>query len=351
MTASAQQQTERATSVVSPALGKLPSGIPTITVEAVEEEPVVLGPRDVHPWHKPAQPSHDEIKASPHYPVYVTANPMAGSQVFNEDTNVAKQLDINAGSMNVETAIFSGRVEIHLKGLKTSRKEIFDGKKRYFQIACQGKFKREVDAAALCIGQEFVKEGNVPGWVGELVLTAAAKVFSSSAHVDVHTRLPYFMNPVLAACQMVNISRDDDVPEDIWAAQEDMRLFSDELSDKSGKALTADKRRKWCDQPKNLEGRKFDPELTYTFHIWQHLIDFSSYKLSVGGFVNLDLAAALTAQPLQLTCKDIKNNEYVFSMLVWHEKLLYDEETWNSASKLAQKFTSMGAGLRSFLGR
>jgi len=35
---------------------------------------------------------------------------------------------------------------------------------------------------------------------------------------------------------MVNISRDDDVPEDIWAAQEDMRLFSDELSDKSGKA-------------------------------------------------------------------------------------------------------------------
>jgi len=59
-----------------------------------------------------------------------------------------------------------------------------------------------VDAAALCIGQEFVKEGNVPGWVGELVLTAAAKVFSSSAHVDVHTRLPYFMNPVLAACQV-----------------------------------------------------------------------------------------------------------------------------------------------------
>jgi len=46
-----------------------------------------------------------------------------------------------------------------------------------------------------------------------------------------------------------------------------------------------------------------------------------------------------------------QNNEYVFSMLVWHEKLLYDEETWNSASKLAQKFTSMGAGLRSFLGR
>jgi hypothetical protein len=40
-----------------------------------------LGPRDVHPWHRPAQPSHEDIKASPHYPVFITANPMAGSQV------------------------------------------------------------------------------------------------------------------------------------------------------------------------------------------------------------------------------------------------------------------------------
>ena len=70
--------------------------------------------------------------------------------------------------------------------------------------------------------------------------------------------------------------------------------------------VISDRRRKWCDQPKNLAGRTFSPDHTYTFHIWQHLIDFSSYKLSVGGLVNIDLAAALNAQPLQLTCKDIK---------------------------------------------
>jgi hypothetical protein len=70
--------------------------------------------------------------------------------------------------------------------------------------------------------------------------------------------------------------------------------------------VSAEKRRKWCDAPRNLEGRMLDPGLTYTFHIWQHVIDFGGYKLSVGGFVNLDLAAALNAQPLQLTCKDIR---------------------------------------------
>jgi Protein of unknown function (DUF1769) len=47
----------------------------------------------------------------------------------------------------------------------------------------QGRFKRSVKASALCMGQEFVKPGNAPPWLGELVFTAAAKVFSSSTQV------------------------------------------------------------------------------------------------------------------------------------------------------------------------
>jgi hypothetical protein len=66
----------------------------------------------------------------------------------------------------------------------------------------QGKFKKEVDASVLCMGQEFVKYGVVPAWLSELVLTATSKAFSSSAHVDVYARLPYFMNPIMAACQV-----------------------------------------------------------------------------------------------------------------------------------------------------
>jgi hypothetical protein len=68
--------------------------------------------------------------------------------------------------------------------------------------------------------------------------------------------------------------------------------------------LCPHKRRKWCDVPKNLDGLMLDTQHVYTFHIWQHLIDFSTYRLSVGGFVNVDLAAALNGQPLQLTVYD-----------------------------------------------
>lgn len=118
---------------------------------------------------------------------------------------------------------------------------------------------------------------------------------------------------------MVNVSEPGSEPTDLWAAQEDMRLFSPGLSDRHGRPLPSDRRRKWCDVPRNLEGLEFKPDHVYTLHIWQHLIDFSSYKLSVGGFVNLDLAAALNSQPLQLTCKDIKVSVLGVGVLRWFD--------------------------------
>jgi hypothetical protein len=37
--------------------------------------------KGVHPLHAPAMPSHEEMKASPHFPVFVSPNPMVPKQV------------------------------------------------------------------------------------------------------------------------------------------------------------------------------------------------------------------------------------------------------------------------------
>jgi hypothetical protein len=50
-------------------------------------------------------------------------------------------------------------------------------------LLLQGRFKRPVPAASLCMGQEFVKPGQAPAWVGDLIFNAAAKVFSNSTQV------------------------------------------------------------------------------------------------------------------------------------------------------------------------
>jgi hypothetical protein len=117
-----------------------------------------------------------------------------------------------------------------------------------------------------------------------------------------------------------------------------------------GLPLTPEKRRKWCDCPSNLSGLQFSPDYIYTFHIWQHVVDFSSYKLSLGGFMNLDLTHALNCQPLQLTVKDTHQKEYMFSMLVWHERLLYGEASKAAAAAaaaLTDRLSKWGTGIRS----
>jgi hypothetical protein len=55
---------------------------------------------------------------------------------------------------------------------------------------------------------------------------------SAAVQVDAYAALPYFMNPLLAACQLVNVSRPGSEPQ-LAEAQEDMRLFSPALADKN----------------------------------------------------------------------------------------------------------------------
>ena len=77
----------------------------------------------------------------------------------------------------------------------------------------------------------------------------------------------------------------------------------------------------------------------------------STYKLSVGGFCNLDLTQALNGQPLQLTCKDTKTGEYSFSMLVWHERLLYDAPVADAGNSLSDAFSKMRLGWKGYFSR
>jgi hypothetical protein len=62
---------------------------------------------------------------------------------------------------------------------------------------------------------------------------AVAAAAAAAAQVDAYAELPYFMNPLLAACQLVNVSLPGSEPP-LAAAQEDMRLFSPALCDKNG---------------------------------------------------------------------------------------------------------------------
>lgn len=58
-------------------------------------------------------------------------------QEINGRTDPGHEIPINGGPMTINTSLFQGTLEVHLKGLPTSQKRVFEGKKRFFQIMCQ----------------------------------------------------------------------------------------------------------------------------------------------------------------------------------------------------------------------
>ncbi|GBF92361.1 hypothetical protein Rsub_05563 [Raphidocelis subcapitata] len=288
----------------------------------------------VLPRHRPAMPSIEALRASPHRPVLVTADPgVTGPRYCGGPFDPAAALPINGKAFDVDSDMFKGRLVIHINGLATTDPAVFAGKKRTIHIAAQGKFKRRVRVGALCTGQEYhAPMGKGLEWLSEQLMRGTAKMFSRTTLVNAHGSEPYFLNPVMAACQLVNVSEEGREPE-IFAATEDCRrgsvgvcaLLTPALRDASGQPLPAERRRRWCDDPAHLEGLYFGTDHVYTFHVWQHLIDFSSYKAHISGFMNVDLTYILLSQPVGVMVKDVDRGDYAYSLLAWHERLLYPE--------------------------
>ena len=71
----------------------------------------------------------------------------------------------------------------------------------------------------------------------------------------------------------------------------------------AGNPVSSDKRRKWCDVPKNLVGKQFNPDHVYTFHIWQHVRSWTTRSLSqfmsTHGFTKIS-AKATFLEPLHM---------------------------------------------------
>jgi hypothetical protein len=65
------------------------------------------------------------------------------------------------------------------------------------------------------------------------VLHGAARVFASTSRVDASSANPSYINPLLAACQTVNVARPGEAPP-MDAVPEDCRLLGPAWADKHG---------------------------------------------------------------------------------------------------------------------
>ena len=59
----------------------------------------------------------------------------------------------------------------------------------------------------------------------------------------------------------------------------------------------------------------------YTFHIFQHMVDLSTYELDLS-FSRFDMTHYLDGQPLQFMMRTRDNRAPIFAFELWHEQLL-----------------------------
>jgi hypothetical protein len=57
--------------------------------------------------------------------------------VIDGNPSPQHHLPINQGPIRIQSGLFEGSMEIHLRGLPNTQQQLFESKKRFFQVLCQ----------------------------------------------------------------------------------------------------------------------------------------------------------------------------------------------------------------------
>ncbi|KAF6251325.1 hypothetical protein COO60DRAFT_1645177 [Scenedesmus sp. NREL 46B-D3] len=322
-------------------------------------------------------------------------------------TELSEPVPINTNEpVPYESELFKGTVHLHIRGLGNTHEGKFEGKKRFLHIAFQGRFKRDVKASDFWSGHEWFNvsdlvptsvsdSGPAPcgpssirtagchtnelagmgldntqaSWRRNLTphssggstakrfvnigYTAAAKMFSSTTRVCPSTsngQVAGFLNPVLASSQLVNVAVPGQEP--------------------TCNPMTAEKRRRWFDSPANAGSVVLSKDYVYTYHVWQHWCNISTYRLQLSSLLSLDLCQFSEGQPMQIMAKDqsviemqrlrfvaeelpaSETGEYSINLLLWHKRLLFNDppsEQHSLRGRLTNGVSSLRASWKGML--
>ncbi|BDA45974.1 hypothetical protein COCOBI_08-0660 [Coccomyxa sp. Obi] len=265
-------------------------------------------------------PSEHDFSEWPDAPMLLRAAPIHSLRL-QEGANPCA-IPINTGrSIEFETELFQGRAVIWAQGLGSSPEGLFAGERRKTSITVQGQFKEDPLLEDVVTGQEFERPlHNLPAtWLLDNVLIKLAKRINPSMDIG-RLSAPYLLGPVVAMAQLVNVSRPGEEPDPSKPINEDMRLFDPTLTDSKGGPMNALQRKKHFWDRRNRLRRTFTKGHIWTFQMYQHFVDLSTYELSM--LYCFDLGRHLDGQPLQLMMKHRASGKYLYSFQAWHRKLL-----------------------------
>eukprot|EP00883_Tetradesmus_obliquus_P004533 jgi/Sobl393_1/14888/SZX68548.1 len=289
---------------------------------------IKTAPGSINDNYNVVQPHTSQLDALPapdvfhSAPIFLSSDPRCPTQAIGGCSDPTSPVLLNQ-QLSLDTELFSGSLLVNIKGFPGTPSRAFRNSKWLGQTVIQGRFKQHIAADELWVGQELWNKPLLPLSFQKLIFNTAAKIFSATSRITTQGEGVGFLNPLLAMAQLVNVAAPGSEPCLQGEVLEDARLLVPALADKRGKPIASTLRQKHFDKPANLAAAHFSSEHVYTFVIGQSILDMMQYRLSLGGLLNLDLCPILNGQPLQMMCKNIRDNKTILSVLVWHERLNY----------------------------
>mmetsp|Transcript_12390 Transcript_12390/g.19058 ORF Transcript_12390/g.19058 Transcript_12390/m.19058 type:complete len:484 (+) Transcript_12390:33-1484(+) len=222
-----------------------------------------------------------------------------------------------------ESDLFKGRILFRFRSGKTEDEQSHNA---YFnssqykvqrQIVIQGQFKERLKMSEMYMGDIFDRKWSLspPPSVGRMV----NKIFTRLAPglvIDVATEKPKVMVLIGGGSHTISIDRPGDEPDMTAPDIPENTFMSNDIK-------SSEMRKKVLGNPAKASKFEFDPDMVYTFHSFDEVLDIANYQFNIP-FLNVDIANVLGGQPISIRAvnRPETSSQSFFYFRCWHEKTI-----------------------------
>lgn len=226
-----------------------------------------------------------------------------------------------------ESDLFKGKILFRFRSGETEDEQSHNA---YFnssqykvqrQIVLQGQFKERLKMSEMYIGDIFDRKWSFspPPSVGKMV----NKIFTRLAPglvIDVATEKPKVMVLIGGGSHTISVDLPGNEPDMTAPDIPENTFMSNDIK-------SSETRKKVLGNPTKASKFEFDPDMVYTFHSFDEVLDLANYQFKVP-FLNVDIANVLGGQPISIRAvnRPETSSQSFFYFRCWHQKTIAKTE-------------------------
>ncbi len=232
-----------------------------------------------------------------------------------------------------ESNLFKGRILFRFRNIesedKSSHSTYFSSSqyKVQRQVMIQGQFKRKHRMSEIYMGEIFGKKLNInlPPRVGRMVNKIFTRLVPGLI-IDVASEKPKVLALIGAGSHAMSIDNPGDEPDITGPDVQENTFLSNDIKSSEVRKIV-------LGNPNEASQFEFDPNLVYTFHTIDEVLDFANYQLRLP-FMTIDIEKALGDQPMSIRAVTQPSEHTCASLFYfrcWHERTVTKLQEANKA--------------------